>query len=82
MGCGVPDLLISTNAGDLEFWEVKNLKTSYGKHGLNPKQVAWAMDWRGSPVYVIESVDDALRFLNGERGHVKHVGGGKWMLGA
>jgi hypothetical protein len=78
LGYGAPDLCVSTRDGRLNLWEVKNLKTSYGKRGLNPRQVAWAKAWQGGPVYVIESVDDALRFLNGERQHVKAVGGYKW----
>ena len=78
IGYGVPDLCVSTKDDILHLWEVKNRKTSYGKKGLNPKQIAWAKAWQGGPVYVIESVEDALRFINGERSHVTAVGGYKW----
>lgn len=76
MGQGVPDLLVDVHQR-LVWWEVKNRKTSYGKRGLNKNQIAWANAWQGSAVYLIYSVDDALRFLNGERDHVKKHGGGK-----
>lgn len=78
LGYGIPDLVISTKDDALHLWEVKNTKTSYGKRGLNPKQIAWANAWQGGPVFVIETVEDAVRFLNGERAHVKSTGGYRW----
>lgn len=77
VGFGMPDLIVACDQETLHFWEIKNRATSYGKRGLNPKQIAWANDSQGPPVYIIESVDDAVRFINGERAHVKGVGGYK-----
>jgi hypothetical protein len=62
LGCGVPDLLVEAQ-GRLQLWEIKNRKTSYGRKGLNKNQKAWAESWRGSPVRIINSVDDALEAI-------------------
>ena len=53
---------------DLQVWigektmyiEVKNPKTQYGKRGLNAKQTEEA---QGLPVYMVDSVEAALRAL-------------------
>ncbi len=63
-GCGVPDGLAWINEG-WHLFDVKNPKTGYGRRGLNPRQKKWAGDWRGGPVYLIYSVDEALRFVKG-----------------
>lgn len=60
LGCGVPDLLVDVE-GSLQLWEIKNKKTSYGRKGLNKNQEAWAKNWKGSPVRLIYSVEDALQ---------------------
>jgi hypothetical protein len=73
LGRGVPDLVVGLR-GIAHLWEIKNPQNSYGKRGLNKNQIKWAENWRGSPVYVISSEDDALRFINGERNHVKSFG--------
>jgi hypothetical protein len=63
IGCGAPDLVVE-NRGKLELWEVKNPNTSYGKRGLNKNQVAWAAQWRGSPVRIVRTVDDVVIALS------------------
>ncbi|MGQ3215767.1 MAG: hypothetical protein ACT6U0_27130 [Shinella sp.] len=41
--------------------EVKTGSKGYGK-GLNANQQSFATDWRGSPVFTLHSVDDAVAF--------------------
>jgi len=56
-GEGIPDLLIGF-MGDTYLMEVKS-KT--GK--LNERQQLWHSDWRGYPVSVARTVEDALAFI-------------------
>ncbi|MFK3965700.1 hypothetical protein ACI2KT_19055 [Ensifer adhaerens] len=41
--------------------EVKTGTKGYGK-GLNENQQSFADDWRGSPVFTLHSVEDAISF--------------------
>lgn len=59
LGNGVPDLVVSIHE-QLELWEIKNPDNWYGKKGLNSNQAKWAKQWRGKPVRIIRSVDEAL----------------------
>lgn len=65
MGGGVPDV-IAWVKDQWRLVEVKNPKTGYGRRGLNKLQSKWLSQWRGGPVYVLKSVDDALKFVAGE----------------
>lgn len=76
IGCGMPDLVVNIR-DRFELWEIKNRKTSYGRKGLSKNQKAWADGWRGSPVYVIHDVDEALRFINGDLAGIESYGGFK-----
>jgi hypothetical protein len=62
VGSGVPDLLVGYN-GINYLLEIKNLTTTYGKKGLNEKQIKWHTNWSGQ-VAVISSLDEALATLN------------------
>lgn len=64
MGCGVPDGIAWVNDG-WQLFDVKNPKTGYGKRGLNNRQKKWADDWRGGPVYLIYTVEEAEQFARG-----------------
>lgn len=64
-GFGVPDGLAWINDG-WHLFDVKNPKTTYGRKGLNSRQKKWAADWRGGPVYLIYSVEEALCFVKGD----------------
>lgn len=56
---GVPDLLIGIRGRNL-LGEVKS-----GKRGtLTPDQVEWHGNWRGAPVVILRSVDDAIALVN------------------
>ena len=63
--CGVagfPDIAVglSTESGRrTELVEIKDPSSRYGRAGLNNNQTAFARDWRGSPVYVVSSEDEA-----------------------
>lgn len=63
-GCGVPDGIAWIGDG-WHLFDIKNPKTGYGKRGLNPRQKKWADDWRGGPVYLIYTVDEAIEFARG-----------------
>jgi hypothetical protein len=69
-GFGVPDGLAWINGG-WQLFDVKNPKTSYGKRGLNIRQKKWADDWRGGPVYLIYTVEDAESFALGDFSKIK-----------
>ena len=63
-GMGIPDGLAWVK-GAWHLFDVKNPKTGYGKRGLNKVQKKWAEDWRGGPVYLIYTVEEAIMFARG-----------------
>jgi hypothetical protein len=64
LGGGVPDLIIGCrNAWHLV--DVKNPNTGYGRRGLNKRQKEWALAWKGGPVYLISTVEEAADLVNG-----------------
>ena len=69
-GCGVPDGIAWIKDG-WHLFDVKNLKTGYGRRGLNPRQRKWADDWRGGAVYLIHDVDEAILFATGRFDQLK-----------
>ena len=69
-GCGVPDGMAWIHGG-WQLFDVKNLKTAYGRRGLNPRQKKWADDWRGGAVYLIHDVDEAILFATGQFDKIK-----------
>jgi hypothetical protein len=73
-GMGVPDG-IAWIANAWHLFDVKNPKTSYGKKGLSKTQTNWATTWKGGPVYLIYTVDEAQRFSSGDFEGIKRVGG-------
>lgn len=68
-GCGIPDG-IAWCGGGWQLFDVKNPKTRYGKRGLNERQKKWANDWRGGPVYLIYTVEEAEQFARGIFGSI------------
>jgi hypothetical protein len=69
-GCGIPDGIAWVNNG-WHLFDVKNPKTGYGKRGLNSRQKQWADDWRGGPVFLIYTVEEAMRFARGNFDGIK-----------
>jgi hypothetical protein len=61
-GRGVPDLLVYCG-GTYHLWEIKNPKSTYGRKGLNKNQREFASKWKGGPVNVIRTVDEAVAFV-------------------
>lgn len=70
VGNGVPDLLVYCR-GIIYLVDIKNLLTGYGRRGLNPLQKEWAKDWKGGPVYLIYTVEDAADLVNGRLDKLK-----------
>ena len=59
VGSGVPDLLIGWR-GDTWLIECKDGSLPPSGQALTPDQVAWHAAWRGRPVWVVRSADEAL----------------------
>jgi len=53
-------------AGKTALIEAKTPKTSYGKK-LNANQADFNATWRGSPIIIIRTSDEALEWLNSQR---------------
>lgn len=66
VGEGFPDLVVGL-LGVSHLIEVKNPETHYGRKGLNDRQSAFAAAWRGSPIVVITSEDEAAAFVQNIR---------------
>lgn len=66
VGEGFPDAVVGL-LGVSHLIEIKNPATHYGRGGLNKTQSAFAAEWRGSPVTVITSEDEAMAFVRNLR---------------
>lgn len=62
VGCGVPDLLVGYH-GLTHLLEVKDGSKPPSARKLTKDQQDWHRDWRGADVYVVTSVDDALKAI-------------------
>lgn len=68
-GLGVPDLLVGTPAKPwhaakrLLLLEVKDGDRPPSERKLTPAQEDWHREWAGYPVYVVESIDQALELV-------------------
>lgn len=58
-GSGVPDLLVG-RAGRTHLLEVKDGTRPPSERKLTDDQIEWIDAWRGEPVTVVKSVDEAL----------------------
>jgi hypothetical protein len=63
IGKGCPDLLVGYH-GILYLMEIKDGSNVPSKQLLTNDQKKWHEAWTGSPVYVVRSIDQALRILN------------------
>ena len=72
-GFGIPDG-IAWVGGGWQFFDVKNAATAYGRRGLNDRQKKWAADWRGGPVFLIYTEEEAQRFARGNFDRLKKFG--------
>lgn len=73
MGYGVPDLLVWC-FGAWRLIDVKNPKTPYGRRGLNARQKEWALAWKGGPVYMVSTVEQAIAMVNGKLEEIPRFG--------
>lgn len=74
-GFGVPDGVAYVQ-GHWHLFDIKNLKTSYGRRGLNKRQKEWVADWRGGPVYLIHDEQEAMLLAKGHFDRLKKVDAG------
>ena len=65
VGKGCPDTLVGFRGDDflVEIIGTAKLKRYKKNGGLADNQVEWHRDWRGSKVYVVKSVTEALAVL-------------------
>ena len=68
---GVPDLLVGWG-GVTDLVEVKS--GNKAAHALTEAQEAWHRTWRGRPVVVVRSVEDALALVARLRGEATRAG--------
>ena len=66
VGDGFPDLVVGL-LGVSVLVEVKNPATYYGRQGLGVQQSAFAASWRGGPVHVVCSEDEAIALVQNMR---------------
>lgn len=64
---GVPDLLVGI-FGLTELVEVKDGSKSPSASRLSEDQVKWHSSWKGRPVRVVRSVDEAVQLVSAMRG--------------
>lgn len=62
IGKGFPDI-IAGRAGKNYLIEIKNPNNRYGKKGLSKSQYIFNEQWAGEKVYVVYTVDDALKVV-------------------
>ena len=64
-GAGVPDLLVfSHSQGRLLLLEVKDGAKIPSARKLTPAQQEWHRAWQSAPIYVVESIEEALDACN------------------
>jgi hypothetical protein len=62
VGAGAPDIIVGVNRRTY-LVEIKNPSTGYGRKGLSARQAEWADLWRGGPVAVVTTLDEAMRVV-------------------
>lgn len=58
-GAGAPDILVGWGSTYAVLMEIKNPRTP-GEQLVKPHQAAWHQRWKGPPVVVVSSVEQAL----------------------
>lgn len=61
----IPDLLIGYRGRHFLLFEVKNNGRPPSARKLRPGQQKFADEWKGYPIYKVESLDEALAILRG-----------------
>lgn len=70
VGRGVPDLVVWCRMA-WHLVDIKNPKTGYGRRGLNARQKEWADEWKGGPVYLVSTLEQAADMVNGRLENLK-----------
>lgn len=60
-GSGVPDLLVGVPSGRLVLVEVKDGRKIPSARRLTDDEIAWHNKWAQFPVFVVSTVDEALK---------------------
>jgi hypothetical protein len=60
-GGGMPDGCAAVGR-EWVLFEVKNPLTKYGRKGLNKNQQRFAAEWKGAPMFILHSAEEAERF--------------------
>lgn len=63
LGRGVPDLLVARHGG-MWLFELKDGDKPPSKRRLTSDEIRWIDEW-AAPVYVVESVEDAIAIVTG-----------------
>lgn len=65
VGKGCPDILAGRGHSQMWLFEIKDGKKRPSQRRLTPDQWEWIDAWRGPPVHVVESVEQALEVIRG-----------------
>lgn len=76
VGSGCPDLLCGYN-GRTVLLEVKDGRRPPSERRLTEAEADFFQDWRGGPIYVVGSVEEAVRAVTGRRVEVQSCSGVK-----
>lgn len=68
IGDGAPDLVAWRHVVGYALLEVKDGSKQPAERRLSDDEVAFHKAWRG-PIFVVDSVDDAIRVMTGQRAH-------------
>lgn len=67
LGGGVPDALIfNRSSGRLFLVEIKDGSKPPSARALTPDQREWHKRWEGAPVYIVETVEQAVALVAGK----------------
>lgn len=66
LGRGVPDLLVGTPRGQLILIEIKDGKKAPSRRQLTDDQERWHAEWRRFPIFVVETVLQAVDAIGHE----------------
>ena len=67
IGHGCPDLLVGFRGRTL-LMEVKDGSKVKSARALTPDEEAWIAGWRGTPAFIVESVEQAVQTVTFEEG--------------
>ncbi len=70
-GSGFPDVVVGSKAGAFILFEIKTDEQYRRKfHGLSELELEFHRSYQGYPLYIIQTLDDALQILEAHHGDV------------